>query len=163
MITLIEELGEEQALVVGHDWGAPVAWTTALLRPDRCRAVAGLNTPPIPPGGMVPLSITRTEYGEGVYQVCFQQQGVADVEFANASRTPCGASWPAPRAATRSAGSPARWWPGRFGHSLSAVAPQTHGPVALPVRGHWTQQERPAEVNAALLDSLDRIDGSASR
>lgn len=33
--------------------------------------MAGLNIPPILPGGMVPPSITRTEYGEGIYQVCF--------------------------------------------------------------------------------------------
>jgi hypothetical protein len=46
---------------------------------------------------------------------------------------------------------------------LAAVAPQLHGPVVLPGCGHWTQQERPAEVNAALLDFLTRVDGSASR
>ncbi|GGL08170.1 hypothetical protein GCM10010094_81200 [Streptomyces flaveus] len=46
---------------------------------------------------------------------------------------------------------------------LTAVAPHLHGPVMLPGRGHWTQQERPAEVNAALLDFLTRIDGPASR
>ncbi|WP_373302359.1 alpha/beta fold hydrolase [Streptomyces flaveus] len=46
---------------------------------------------------------------------------------------------------------------------MTAVAPHLHGPVMLPGRGHWTQQERPAEVNAALLDFLTRIDGPASR
>ena len=49
------------------------------------------------------------------------------------------------------------------GSSLSAVAPQLHNPVVLPGCGHWTQQERPAEVNAALLDFLASIDGSAPR
>src|SRR6266540_5104547 len=82
VITLIEELGEEQAVVVGHDWGAPVAWIAAMLRPDKVRAVAGLSVPPILPGGMVPPSITRTQYGEGFYQIYFQQPGVADAEFA---------------------------------------------------------------------------------
>jgi len=47
------------------------------------------------------------------------------------------------------------------GNPLSAVAPQLHDPVVLPGCGHWTQQERRAEVNAALLDFLARIDGSA--
>ncbi len=82
VIALIEELGEEQAVVVGHDWGAPVAWTAAMLRPDKVRAVAGLSIPPILPGGMVPPSITRTQYGEGFYQIYFQQPGVADAELA---------------------------------------------------------------------------------
>lgn len=45
---------------------------------------------------------------------------------------------------------------------LSAVA-QLHGPVVLPGCGDWTQQERPAEINAALLDFLARIDGPASQ
>jgi len=61
VIALIEELGEEQAVVVGHDWGAPVAWTAAMLRPDKVRAVAGLSIPPILPSGMVPPSITRAQ------------------------------------------------------------------------------------------------------
>src|SRR5262252_6248740 len=32
---LIDAIGAERAVVAGHDWGAPVAWNTALLRPDR--------------------------------------------------------------------------------------------------------------------------------
>lgn len=49
------------------------------------------------------------------------------------------------------------------GNPLSARAPHLHAPVVLPGCGRWTQQERPAEVNAALLDFLARIDGSAPR
>jgi pimeloyl-ACP methyl ester carboxylesterase len=49
------------------------------------------------------------------------------------------------------------------GNPLRAIAPLLHGPVVLPGCGHWTQQERPAEVNAALLDFLARIDGTAPR
>ena len=39
MVELVKALGEEKAVVVGHDWGAPVAWHCALLRPDMFRAV----------------------------------------------------------------------------------------------------------------------------
>lgn len=46
---------------------------------------------------------------------------------------------------------------------LTAIAPQLHDLVVLPGCGHWTQQERPAEVNAALLDLLAHIDGPAPR
>ena len=42
-------LGESQAVVVGHDWGGPVAWYTALMRPDLFRAVAVLSVPFMPP------------------------------------------------------------------------------------------------------------------
>src|SRR5246500_2479599 len=45
MVGLLDALGERQAVIVGHDWGAPVAWHAALLRPDRFRAVIGLSVP----------------------------------------------------------------------------------------------------------------------
>ena len=48
-VGLVGALGEEQAVVVGHDWGAPIAWNSALLRPDVFRAVAGLSVPFAPP------------------------------------------------------------------------------------------------------------------
>ena len=34
IVGLVSALGEEKAIIVGHDWGAPVAWHCALLRPD---------------------------------------------------------------------------------------------------------------------------------
>jgi epoxide hydrolase A/B len=223
--------------------------------------VGGLSIPPILPGGMVPPSITRTQYGEGFYQIYFQRPGVADAEFArdiptSFRRLLVGASGDNPpnrqprplvipdgmglldlmpespilpawlteedihayaedfalhgkkaftgafnwyrniernnellaRFRRRGIDVPALYvvgdrdmitalrGPGREdislsavlrgeggpGSSLSAVAPR-HGPAVLSGCGHWTQQERPAEVNAALVDFLARIDGSAPR
>src|SRR5690349_9252307 len=43
MVELVLALGEQHAVIVGHDWGAPVAWNSALLRPDVFRAVAGTS------------------------------------------------------------------------------------------------------------------------
>lgn len=82
VLGVITELGEERAILVGHDWGAPVAWVAAMLRPDIVRAVAGLSVPPVLPAGMAPPSITRTRYGGGFYQIYFQQPGLADSELA---------------------------------------------------------------------------------
>ena len=45
MVGVLDALSAPQAVVVGHDWGAPVAWHCALLRPDRYHAVAGLSVP----------------------------------------------------------------------------------------------------------------------
>lgn len=45
MVDLVRALGRERCVVVGHDWGAPVAWHCALLRPDVFTAVAGLSVP----------------------------------------------------------------------------------------------------------------------
>src|SRR5690606_4459625 len=43
IVGLLHAMGVERAVVVGHDWGAPVAWHCALLRPDLFRAVACLS------------------------------------------------------------------------------------------------------------------------
>lgn len=45
MVDLARALGEERCVVVGHDWGAAVAWHCALTRPDLFTAVAGLSVP----------------------------------------------------------------------------------------------------------------------
>ncbi|MDO9587957.1 MAG: alpha/beta fold hydrolase, partial [Brevundimonas sp.] len=45
MVDLVLALGETSCVVVGHDWGAPVAWHCALTRPDLFRAVFGLSVP----------------------------------------------------------------------------------------------------------------------
>ena len=71
------------AVIVGHDWGAPIAWNTALLHPDRFRAVAGLSVPYIPQGEVVFIDAVRkffTEQGLFFYQVYFQDEGVAEAE-----------------------------------------------------------------------------------
>jgi pimeloyl-ACP methyl ester carboxylesterase len=46
MVGVLDALGAEQAVIAGHDWGAPVAWNAALLRPDRFRAVIALTPGP---------------------------------------------------------------------------------------------------------------------
>src|ERR1700761_9271695 len=45
MVAVLDALGVDRAVIAGHDWGAPVAWHAALLRPDRFRAVVGLSVP----------------------------------------------------------------------------------------------------------------------
>lgn len=87
VVGLIHALGEEQAVVVGHDWGAVVAWQTALLRPDLVRGVAGISVPPAPRAPAPPLSLLRAHLGEGFYQIYFQRPGVAEAEFEADVRT----------------------------------------------------------------------------
>jgi pimeloyl-ACP methyl ester carboxylesterase len=45
MLELIDSLGREKAVWVGHDWGSPVVWNLASHHPDRCHAVANLCVP----------------------------------------------------------------------------------------------------------------------
>ena len=47
---VLDALGSDTAVIVGHDWGSPIAWTSALLRPDRFRALATLSVPYASPG-----------------------------------------------------------------------------------------------------------------
>jgi pimeloyl-ACP methyl ester carboxylesterase len=236
VIGLLDALGEQQAVVVGHDWGAPVAWNTALLRPDRVRGVVGLSVPYRPRGPVSTLKVFRSRFGEGFYQVYFQEPGKAEAELErDVQRTmrrllygASGAVEPPPMVVPPGSGlldtlaeSPAlpawltpedlevfvsefartgfsgglNWyrcidlswelmaaWQGApvtrpalyvagerdvvvswLGEAPSAETlqaalqpsvPNLRGVQLLPGCGHWTQQERPAEVNAALLEFL---------
>ena len=234
-VALVEAMGEEQAVVIGHDWGAPIAWTSALLRPDVFRAVGGLSVPFAPPGDTrLTDASSRMAGGEEFYIEYFQQPGRAERELDEDVRRwllgfyftasgdgppllrdtvamiPHGAqmrdrfAYPDSMPAWltdedldvyaaefehtgftgglnryrnvdrdsedlsafrgRAIEVPALFVGGdrdgatvwgmslieRFGETL----PKLHASVILPGCGHWTQQERPAEVNEALLDFL---------
>jgi pimeloyl-ACP methyl ester carboxylesterase len=239
IIGLLDALGEQSAVVVGHDWGAPVAWNTALLRPDRVRGVAGLSVPfsVRPPGSPRPTTVMpRSE--EGVfYQLYFQEPGVAEAEFerdvrgsirrflagfaADRSARPRGVGLVPPAGMLSGIGDPPQlpdWlteedvdfytkefertgfrgglnWYRNIDRNWELMGPFTgatiqapalfvageqdpvlafpgakerlgrlneallglRGTVLLPGCGHWTQQERPEEVNAALVEFLSGL------
>lgn len=81
MTALVRELGAREAVVVGHDWGAPVAWHCALLRPDLFKAVVGMSVPWAPRGGIDLLSALRKLGITRFYMQYFQDPGVAEAEF----------------------------------------------------------------------------------
>lgn len=81
VVSLIGELGEERAVVVGHDWGSAVAWHTALMRPDVVRGVVGVSVPPLPRPPIPPLTLSKQRFGENFYQNYFQEPGVADASL----------------------------------------------------------------------------------
>src|SRR5258708_32111207 len=81
VVGLLDALGEERAVVVGHDWGASVAWQTALLRADRVRGVVGLSVPHRPRGPKAPLASFRSPPGQTFYQIYFQKPGVAEADL----------------------------------------------------------------------------------
>ncbi len=81
MVGLLDALEVDQAVIVGHDWGAPVAWHAALMRPDRFRAVAGLSVPYRPRGKVRPATAMPRTEDAMFYQLYFQAPGVAEAEL----------------------------------------------------------------------------------
>ena len=82
MLGLLDALGEQRAVFVGHDWGAVVVWQLALAHPERVAAVAGLSVPFIPRSPVAPVGQLRKALGEDFYIVWFQQPGAADAALA---------------------------------------------------------------------------------
>ena len=69
-------------MIVGHDWGAPVAWNAALWRPDIFRAVAALSVPFSDRSPIAPTAGMRAMFGDNFFYILyFQQPGVAEHEL----------------------------------------------------------------------------------
>ncbi len=81
MVGLLDALGEPNAVIVGHDWGAPVAWTAALLRPDRFSRVIGLSVPFVPRGPHRPTSRMPQTDDAVFYQLYNQIPGAAEADM----------------------------------------------------------------------------------
>ncbi|MDX8504550.1 alpha/beta fold hydrolase [Mesorhizobium captivum] len=81
MVGLLDAIEAPTSVIVGHDWGAVVAWYAALLRPDRFHAVIGLSVPFRPRGNARPTSLMPRTADSQFYQLYFQQPGVAEAEL----------------------------------------------------------------------------------
>jgi pimeloyl-ACP methyl ester carboxylesterase len=81
MIALVGALDEREAVIVGHDWGAPVAWHAALFRPDLFRAVVGMSVPWAPPGKVDLIASLEKAQIHDFYMQYFQPPGVAEAEL----------------------------------------------------------------------------------
>lgn len=86
---LLDDVGAERAVWIGHDWGAAVVWNAPLLHPDRVAAVAALSIPPLPRPQVPPTQAFRTLFGDNFFYILyFQEPGVADAELdADPART----------------------------------------------------------------------------
>jgi pimeloyl-ACP methyl ester carboxylesterase len=82
ILGLLDALDEQTAVIVGHDWGAPVAWNSALLRPDRFPAVVGLSVPYAPRGAIKPTDGMKAAFGDNFFYILyFQEPGKAEAEL----------------------------------------------------------------------------------
>jgi pimeloyl-ACP methyl ester carboxylesterase len=239
VVGLLDDAGAEQAVLVGHDWGASTTWACAELFPDRISAVVALSVPYHPRPSIPPTQGLR-QFNPDTFNFAlyFQQPGVAEAElepdvarsmrlfmYALSGDAPPdlvpylftqkpasqgvldgmpdpdqlppwlsqadldvyvqafsktgfhGALGPyrnmdrdwadLPQVGTAGVNQPTLFIGGRrdsavmFGSfdPMEAAVPNLRKIVLLPKCGHWTQQERPDEVNAELLDFLPRVVG----
>ena len=244
LVGLLDALEAPTAVIVGHDWGAAIAWHAARLRPDRFRAAAILSVPFRPRSPVRPTSVMPQTADAQFYQLYFQEPGVAEAEFGKDPRATLaamlygvsGEGTAAIRAMAAQSGAPSggvgmvsrsagmlpnvpvplpswlsaddldiyggefarsgfrgplnyyrnidRNWelmaafegvkvivptlfiagdhdlviafPGAAEHlaNMKQWVPQLRDIKMLPGCGHWTQQERPQEVNAAMIEFL---------
>jgi pimeloyl-ACP methyl ester carboxylesterase len=143
MIGLVSVLGEKQAIIVGHDWGANIAWHAALFRPDVFPAVAALSVPFRQRGPAPPLDMLRKAGLLTHYWFHFQEPGVAEAEFERD-----------PRAALR-----------RVLYSISGDAPSSTKTLSLqPGKGWLANTLDPEQLPAWLTDAdLDHMAAEFSR
>ena len=83
LLGLLDDIGEERAVFVGHDWGSMVVWQLSLLAPERVAGVVGMSVPFIPRAPVPPIPVMRQIFGDTFfYIVYFQEPGVADADLA---------------------------------------------------------------------------------
>lgn len=82
VVGLIPALGYDSAIVLGHDWGGPTAWSAALNHPDKVSAVGVLSVPFSPRAELPPLETMKAVFKDRFfYQLYFQEEGVAELEL----------------------------------------------------------------------------------
>ena len=86
LVGLLDHFGIPDCIVVGHDFGASVAWNAAMMRPDRFRAVFGMSVPFQPPGGQSFLDRLR-QAGRSDFYMFAQMRPEADAAWADAAAT----------------------------------------------------------------------------
>jgi pimeloyl-ACP methyl ester carboxylesterase len=88
LLGVLDDLGEERAVFVGHDWGSMVVWQLALLHPERVAGVVGMSVPFLPRGPMPPTQMMNMVFGESFFYILyFQEPGVADADLGRDAAT----------------------------------------------------------------------------
>jgi pimeloyl-ACP methyl ester carboxylesterase len=88
LIGLLDSLEVEQVFLVGHDWGAIIAWYFCLFRPDRIKSLVNLSVPFIPRNPQLKtLDGFRATLGDEFYVVRFQEVGEMEEDLAQQNTT----------------------------------------------------------------------------
>jgi pimeloyl-ACP methyl ester carboxylesterase len=82
IVGLLDDVGADRAVIVGHDFGGVVAWGAPLLHPDRFAGVVGLSVPPVPRSRVPTTQAFRNLFGDNFFYILyFQELGPADEEL----------------------------------------------------------------------------------
>ena len=82
IVGLLDDVDADRAVIVGHDFGAVVAWGAPLLHPDRFAGVVGLSVPPVPRPRVPTTQAFRKVFGDNFFYILyFQEPGPADAEL----------------------------------------------------------------------------------
>jgi pimeloyl-ACP methyl ester carboxylesterase len=82
LLGILDDIGEERAVFVGHDWGSMVVWQLALRAPERVAGVVGMSVPFVPRAPLPPVQLFKQVFGDTFFYILhFQEPGVADAEF----------------------------------------------------------------------------------
>ena len=82
MVGVLDALNEEQAIIMGHDWGAIVAWNSVLLHPSRFSALVAMSVPYGGRAAQSPLAGWKARFGDNFYYILYHQEpGVAEAEY----------------------------------------------------------------------------------
>jgi len=82
IVGIVDAYGEDQAILIGHDWGSIVAWNTVLLHPERFSALVAMSVPYSGRAAESPLVSWRNAYGDNFYYILYHQEpGVAEAEY----------------------------------------------------------------------------------
>ncbi|KAF3618431.1 putative bifunctional epoxide hydrolase 2-like [Capsicum annuum] len=85
LVELVNIIAPEQdeVFVVGHDWGAIIAWYLCLFRPDKVKALVNMSVPFTPRNpNAKPVETFKATYGDDFYIVRFQEPGDIEEDFA---------------------------------------------------------------------------------
>ena len=82
VVGLLDDVGADRAVLVGHDFGGVVAWGAPLLHPDRFAGVVGISFPPVPRPSVPTTQAFRRLFGDNFFYILyFQEPGPADAEL----------------------------------------------------------------------------------
>lgn len=83
LVGVLDALGEETAVLVGHDWGAIIAWQTVLLYPTRFTALINMSVPYRGRSAVSPMDRMRQSAGDNFHYIVYHNEpgGLAEAEY----------------------------------------------------------------------------------